>query len=72
MGVVETWRRLMAKCVFKVELQEAKETCGTDQLCAVMEAVIEGGFHAMRLLWQKHVQEEDWRFLLIDAQKRVQ
>ena len=28
---------------------------------------IEGGIHAMRLLWEQHSQEEDWGFLLIDA-----
>ena len=32
-----------------------------------MEAGIEGGIHAVRILWQKHAQEEDWGFLLIDA-----
>ena len=66
-GVGETWRRLMAKCVLKVAGQEAKEACGTDQLCGGMEADIEGGIHAMRLLWQQHVQEEDWGFFLIDV-----
>ena len=30
-----------------------------------MEAGIEGGLHAMRLLWAQHSQEEDWGFLLI-------
>ena len=26
------------------------------------------GIHAMSVLWQEHSQEEDWEFLLIDAQ----
>ena len=33
-----------------------------------VEAVIEGGINAMRLLWVQHYQAEDWGFLLIDAQ----
>ena len=42
MGVVETWRRIMAKCILKVDRQEAKEACGVEQLCGEMEALIEG------------------------------
>ena len=26
-----------------------------------------GRIHAMRVLWEEHRKEEDWRFLLIDA-----
>ena len=33
-----------------------------------VEAGIEGGIHGMHLLWLQHYQEEDWGFLLIDAQ----
>ena len=29
---------------------------------------INHGIHAMSVLWQEHSQEEDWEFLLIDAQ----
>ena len=32
-----------------------------------MEAGIEGGIHAVRILCQQHAQEENWGFLLIDA-----
>ena len=38
-----------------------------EQLCGGLEAGIEGGIHASRLLWQKHAQEEEWGILLIDA-----
>ena len=31
-GVGETWRRLMEKCVLRVTGQEAKAACGTKQL----------------------------------------
>ena len=47
---------------------EAKEACGTEQLCRGLEIGIKEGIHAVRLLWQKHAHEEDWGFLLIDAQ----
>ena len=45
----------------------AKEAYGTEQLYGGLEAGIEGGIHAMRLLWYQHAQEEDWGLLLIDA-----
>ena len=42
-GVGETWRRLMAKCVLWVTSQEAKDACGTEQMVGGVEAGIEGG-----------------------------
>ena len=67
-GVGETWRRILAKCVLAVIGLEAKEACGTEQLCRELESGIKGGICAVRLLWQQTAQEEDWGFLLIDAQ----
>ena len=58
---------MMAKCVFVVTGAEAKEACGTEQLCGGLEVGIEGGTHMVRLLWKYHAQEEDWGFLLIDT-----
>jgi hypothetical protein len=46
---------------------KAKEVCGVDQLCAGLKAGIEGGIHAMLLLWNTHLAEEEYRFLLVDA-----
>ena len=57
----------MAKCLLQVTGQEAKSACGKKQLAGGVVAEIEGGIHAMRLLWHQHSQEEDWGFLLIDA-----
>ena len=50
-GVGETCRRLMAKCLLRVTGQEVKAACGTDELVRVVEAGIEGGIHDMRVLW---------------------
>ena len=49
----------MEKCVLRVKGQEAKDTCGTKQLAGGVEVGIEGGKHAMILLWEQHFQEED-------------
>ena len=66
-GVGETWRRLMAKCLLRVAGPEAKAACGTTQIAGGVEAGIEGATHAMRVLWEERAQEEDWVFILIDA-----
>ena len=47
--------------------QESNAACGTDLLVGGVEAGIEGGIHAMRVLWEEHLHEEDWGFILIDA-----
>ena len=66
-GVGGTWRKVMEKCILRVTGQDPKAACGTYQLFGGVEAVIEGGIHAMPLLWSQHSQEEYWGFLLIDA-----
>ena len=66
-GVGETWRRLIAKTTLLLAGSEAKELCGIQQLCAGLEAGIEGGIHAIDELWKKHEEEEEWGFLLVDA-----
>ena len=46
---------------------EAKEACGSDQLCAGLEAGIEGAVHAVRAMWNGTEENEEWGFLLVDA-----
>jgi hypothetical protein len=58
--IKESWMRLKSKCILLLLGGETKEACEVDQLCASLEAGIEGGIHAMRLLWQTHVAEEEW------------
>jgi hypothetical protein len=66
-GIGESFMRLSWKCVLLVAGGEAKESCGVDQLYAGLEAGIEGGIHAMRLLCKTDLAEEKWGFLLVDA-----
>jgi hypothetical protein len=66
-GAGESWRRLFAKVVLHFAGGEAKEACGIDQLCAGLEAGIEGGIHAINHLWKEHEEDNDWGFLLVDA-----
>ena len=39
-GSVETWRRLLEKCVLEVTEEEAKEACDMEQLYGGFESVI--------------------------------
>ena len=59
---------MLAKCVLVVTGAEAKKAYGTEKLCSGPEAGIKGGAHAVRLLRKQYAQEEDWGFLLVDAQ----
>ena len=52
MGVI--WRRMMAKCLLWVTGKEIKAACGNAQLAGGVEAGIEGGIHAMRVLWEEY------------------
>lgn len=66
-GIGELWRRLISKCFLKVAGQEAKEACGTDQLCAGLEAGVEGAVHAMTAIWRSMEEEESIGVVLVDA-----
>ena len=57
----------MAKCVLEVSGHEAKTACGKTQLCAGLEAGIDGAVHAMRRLWDLNEDDDEWGFLLVDA-----
>ena len=47
MGIGETLRRALAKFVMRASGGQAKTTCGNLQLCAGLEAGIEGATHAV-------------------------
>ena len=56
-GIGETWRFLLAKCLLRVTGQEAKAACRTEQLAGGVEAGVEGAIHAARLQWAQHSHE---------------
>ena len=66
-GVGDTLRQIMSKCVLRVAGQEAKVACGTEQLAGGVEEGMKGGINGMHLLWVQNSQEEDWGLLLIYA-----
>ena len=48
LGIGEIWLRAVSKCVLKDCGKEGKDACGSTQLCAGLEAGIEGALHAVR------------------------
>ena len=46
-GIGETLRRALAKLVMRVARNQAQTECGNLQLCASLEAGIEGNTHAV-------------------------
>ena len=58
LGIGETYRRLMGKCVLALRGPEATMVCGNYNLCAGLSAGIEGACHAMRQYW--HGDEGAW------------
>ena len=66
-GIGDIWRRLFSKCVLALAGEQAKDACGSAQLCAGLEAGIDGAVHAVRALWDEHEEDDDWGFLLVDA-----
>jgi hypothetical protein len=60
--------RFDSNCVLFLVGGKARDECGVDQLYTGLEAGVEGGIHALRLIWELHSQEEEWGFLLVDAQ----
>jgi len=66
-GIGDTWRWVLAKCILQVAGPAATEACGVDQLCAGLSAGIEGAVHLMQHAWDVNHASEEWGFLLIDA-----
>ena len=61
----------MAECQLRVAGPEVKASYGTTQLALGVEAGIEGAIHVMRVLWEEHIQEKHWVFLLFERVARV-
>ena len=58
-GIGEIWRQLLDKYVLKVACAKSKDACGNSQLCAGLEARIEGAVHAARTLLVEKDDEEE-------------
>ena len=65
-GIGKIWHRLLAKCVLKVADAEAKDAYGNMQLCAGLEAGIEGAVHVAPVFFAEKKDKEEWRFFLVD------
>ena len=50
-GIGEIYRRLWAKCLLKVIGSQATAACGNSNLCAGLQAGIEGAIHAVRAVF---------------------
>ncbi len=63
-GIGETLRRIIGKCVSHVLKNDVQTACGTLQTCAGLESGIEAAVHAMKSTFQ-----EDWCkvVMLVDA-----
>ena len=62
MGIGETLRRALDKLVMRAAGDQAKTVCGNLQLCAGLEAVIEGSTHTVgqRILeWVRQRRQEE-------------
>jgi hypothetical protein len=65
-GSGKTWCRLAAKATLQVAGSDAKELCGINQLCAGLEAGIEGAsIHAIDELWKQFEGKEEWIHLVL-------
>ena len=66
-GVGETWRHVFAKCVLKIAGPEAINACQYDQVCANLEAEIDGYIYGVQAIWDAKFSTENWVFLLVGA-----
>ena len=67
-GIGETLRRVIGKAICLATRLDAALVCGSDQLCAGLQAGIEGAIHAMNDLFTTHQdQGNGWGVLLVDA-----
>ena len=66
-GIGDILRRLIAKCVLRVTVDQAAGACGTDNLCSGLKLGCEGGVHSMSALWDDLSKNELGGFLIGDA-----
>jgi hypothetical protein len=65
-GIGETLRRILGKCLVLATGKDVEEVCNAEQLCTGVQAGIEGAIHAMRDLFDQNAND-GWGMLLVDA-----
>ena len=65
-GVGETLRRILGKTICLITRSDIEEICGIKQLCAGLQAGIEGAVHVISDLFDNH-SDEGWGVLMMDA-----
>ena len=63
-GIGETLRRIMGRCIMKVVADDVQGACGATQVCAGFEGGCEAAIHATRQMFQ---EDETEAALLVDA-----
>ena len=58
--VGEVFMRALGKDLLVTARDDAKEACGSAQLCAGLEAGIEGGIHVVKEAWEEEGWEHDF------------
>ena len=53
-GIGETWKRIATKVVLEIAGGGENDVCGKVQLCAGLEAGIDGAVHAVRALCESN------------------
>ena len=58
-GIGESIRRLLAKCVVKIAGSEAMQAASNLNLCAGLPAGIEGAVHALLTKWTEEIDPDE-------------
>ena len=70
-GIGESLQRVLGNAVRLVTGDEIRAACGSDQLCAGLEAGIEGAIHSLNNLFVEH-KGSGWGVLVVDVSNAFQ
>jgi len=66
-GIGESWRRLLTKCLFAVAGKDAADECGIDNLSGGISTGIEAAVHSTYGVVDGNYETDDWGFILVNA-----